>query len=93
MPLTFTVFGACSALVTQYVNPDYERVATIALICNLLIILVGIYLAVSGLTEPYWITITSIVVGFLSVSLYTFVKCQWIQKQIDSDTAIKPQLF
>lgn len=93
MPLTFVVLGAVSAIAVPYVDHTFDTLATCLLICNILILIVGIYLGLTHKEEPYWITISSIMIGVASVLFYGYVKYQWIQNERSNQRVIYPQLY
>lgn len=93
MPLSFVIFGATSAIVTPYVDNSYDGVAYFLLACNLIILIFGLYLGVTHKEEPYWVTISSIMIGVASVLFYGVVKYRWVVRQKADNKDIFPQLY
>lgn len=93
MPLSFVIFGAVSAIATSYVDHSYDGIAWLLLLCNVLILIFGLYLGATHKEEPYWVTLSSIIIGVASVLFYGVIKYQWVDRQKATNQVIFPQLY
>lgn len=96
MPLSFVVYGIVSSLCVKAIpniRDSTSQFASLLLVFNLIILLLGIQLGITNLPEPYWITYSSIFLGVFGVCYYATMKALWVYRTQSAGLTINPQLY